>query len=1004
MVAGLVAILFVFAAPAHAIDPDRAMSQYVHERWGTDRGFPPGPVYAIAQSSDGYLWIGTKSGLVRFDGMHFSLMRDSPALLDSGSVLGLTPDRDGNLWVRLEGSVLLRYRDGVFNVPSSPPAPKLLITASNQTIQGDLLISTTDVGTKVFRGNRFEIAADSSALTDWPLLAAAQTSDGSIWAGTITGLFRLNKGQTSSVAVGVPDLKVNCLLADRNGSLWIGTDDGIFRWDGNKITTAGMPESLNHLQVLAILRDRDGNIWIGTDSGLLRLDDRGVSSLDQGDGRSHEAVTALFEDREGNLWIGSDSSLERLRDSAFVTYSRPEGLPTEGSNPVFVDSENRMWFPPVDGGLWWLKDGRHGHVTGEGLEHDVIYSIAGRNGEVWVGRGRGGLTEIRYERGVFSTRSYTQASGLAQNSVYSVYLARDGTVWAGTLSGGVSALRSGRFTNYTVADGLASDTVASILETSDETMWFATPNGLSALSKGSWRTYRSGDGLPSENVNCLFEDSAGVLWAGTASGLAFHTQRGFQVPRVSAGYLHAQILGLAEDRYGALWIATSNNVLQVNREKLLRGTLTEDDVRDYGLEDGLRGVQGVKRDRSVVADPAGRIWFSLDRGISVVDPGRLTRNSVPPIVHIETISVDESLIGKRGAIHVPGGKRRVTLGFTGLGLSVPERVSFRYFLEGVDHGWSDPATTREAPYTNLSPGRYRFRVIARNPNGIWSDHDAAIEFHVDPLFWQTLWFRASCVAAFLALLWVLYRYRVHQMARVFNVRLEERVDERTRIARELHDTLLQSFQGSLIQMQAARNTFSRRPEQAGQTLDDAIIMAEGAISESRDAIQGLRSQPASQGDLAELLTVAGQDLARSDEASGSRVSFRVTVEGERRDLDPFFQDEAYRIARELLRNAFRHARARHIEAEIRYDDRLFRIRIRDDGKGIEPDTLKAGGSAGHWGLPGMRERAKRIGAQLTFWSGAGAGTEVELNIPSSVAYSTPRRAGRFHLLRKKGGS
>jgi signal transduction histidine kinase len=294
--------------------------------------------------------------------------------------------------------------------------------------------------------------------------------------------------------------------------------------------------------------------------------------------------------------------------------------------------------------------------------------------------------------------------------------------------------------------------------------------------------------------------------------------------------------------------------------------------------------------------------------------------------------------------------------------------------------------------------------MARSPNGAWSDRDAAIEFQVDPLFWQNLWFRASCVAVFLALLWALYRYRVHQIAQLFNVRLEERVHERTRIARELHDTLLQSFQGSLIQMQAARNTFSRRPEQAGQTLDDAITMAEGAIVESREAIQGLRSQPTSQGGFAELLTLTGQDLARSDEANGSPVIFRVTVEGEPRGLDPLLQDEAYRIARELLRNAFRHARARHIEAEIRYDDRLFRIRIRDDGKGILPDTLKAGGREGHWGLPGMRERAKRIGAQLTFWSGAGAGTEVELNIPSSVAYSTTRGTGRFHLLRKKGSS
>jgi signal transduction histidine kinase len=273
------------------------------------------------------------------------------------------------------------------------------------------------------------------------------------------------------------------------------------------------------------------------------------------------------------------------------------------------------------------------------------------------------------------------------------------------------------------------------------------------------------------------------------------------------------------------------------------------------------------------------------------------------------------------------------------------------------------------------------------------------------MFYQTNWFSASCMAAFLALLWGLYRVRLHAIAHELNLRYNERLAERTRIARELHDTLLQSFQSSLVQMQAAYNLFSRRPEQAVQTLDDAITMAEGAIAESRDAIQDLRSQPAAQGDLLQLLTLTGQDLARAhhtnQEANGSPPIFRVKVEGERRDLDPLLQDEAYRIARELLRNAFRHAQARYIEADIRYDDHLFRMRIRDDGKGIEPETLRAGGRAGHWGLLGMRERAKRVGAQLNFWSGAGAGTEVELSIPAAVAYGANRRGGRFQLLRKK---
>ena len=312
------------------------------------------------------------------------------------------------------------------------------------------------------------------------------------------------------------------------------------RWNGTNSVRPGLPAGPSRFQALAMVRDRDGNLWIGTDSrGLLRLNGDGVASLlDQGDepgAGPHQAVTAVFEDREGNLWIGSAGGLERLRDSAFVTYSTPEGLPTDGSNPVYVDAENRMWFPPVNGGLWWVKNGQHGRIAQAGLESDVVYSIAGGKNELWLGRERGGLTRLYWpdgpSAGSFTAETYTTGNGLAQNSVYSVYEARDGTVWAGTLSGGVSTFRDGKFTTYTIETGLASNTVASILEASDGTMWFATPNGLSALVKDRWVSYAPRDGLPSENVNCLFEDSTGILWVGTAAGLAFRGSGGFQARR-----------------------------------------------------------------------------------------------------------------------------------------------------------------------------------------------------------------------------------------------------------------------------------------------------------------------------------------------------------------------------------------------------------------------------------------------------------------------------------------
>ena len=723
---------------AYGIDPSRAMSQYVRDRWSSEQGFPPGPVYAIAQTPDGYLWIGTGAGLVRFDGWEFRLIKDESGVFTITSVLGLATDNDGYVWMKLRDLTILRYRDGVFENPPFGSDRSQYISAMGRTNLGELLVAKMEDGAFTFREGAFRMLASAGELPRSPVLSLAETPSGEIWLGTRdAGVFRLSGGKTTPIRKGLPDLKVNCLLADGDRNLWVGTDNGIVRWNGTELSTAaGLPSSLLHVQALAMARDRDGNVWVGTDSrGLLRLNSKGAAFVDQGIDPSHEAVTAVFEDREGNLWVGSANGLERFRDSAFVTYSLPEGLPTDGSNPVFVDSEARVWFPPINGGLWWFKEEQHGRITSDGLDQDVVYSIAGgidhtadKNEDLWLGRQRGGLTRLRWEQGVIAAKTYTQAEGLAQNSVYSVYEARDGTVWAGTLSGGVSKLSDGKFTTYTIADGLALE-IPLLLDSSNGPMArCGSPRrpALSALARDHWESYTGKDGLPSEGVNCLLQDSTGVLWIGTSAGIAFRAAGRFQVPAGTPAALREQILGLAEDRYGSLWVTTSNHVLRVNRDALLRGALEEGSVREFGLADGLRGVEGVKRHRSMVTDAAGRIWLSLNRGISEVDPARLKNNSrTPAIVNIQTIQADSSTIRLQGAVHIPGGRQRITIGYAGLSLSVPDRVRFRYQLEGFDHGWSEPRALREAVYTNLPPGPYRFRVVARNLDGVWSKYEAA---------------------------------------------------------------------------------------------------------------------------------------------------------------------------------------------------------------------------------------------------------------------------------------
>ena len=475
----------------------------------------------------------------------------------------------------------------------------------------------------------------------------AQTDDGKIWLGTERrGLFYLQEGRVSSASNGRDDTKINCLLPLQNSELWVGTAKGVMRWNGTELTSAGVPSSLRNLDVLSILRDRDSNIWVGTSRGLFRYNANGVSLLS-----IHETtgpVTALFEDREGNIWIGSARGLERLRDSAFVTYSLPN-LKSQSMGPLHVDSGGRTWIAPIQGGLRWLKEGKSGVVTADGIANDVVYSIAGTGkDDVWVGRQQGGLTHLRYSGNSFTAKTYTQADGLAQNSVYAVYQSRDGTVWSGTLNSGVSELKNGHFTNYTTTDGLAANTISSIAEGPDGTMWFGTPKGVSAMSQKGWRTYTGNDGLPSEDVNCLLQDSTRILWIGTAEGLAYLSDGQVHVPRGVPESLQAPIFGIEEDKNGWLWIATSDHVLRVPRDKLLSGVVKAVDVREYDQADGLESTEGVKRSRSVVSDSAGRIWFSLSSGLSVVNPSQINANSVPALPHIESITADNNTVNLAG--------------------------------------------------------------------------------------------------------------------------------------------------------------------------------------------------------------------------------------------------------------------------------------------------------------------------------------------------------------------
>ncbi len=990
-------VLAGLVTDARALDPNRLPSQYVREQWTTETRFPGGAVNGIAQTADGYLWIGTDRGLIRFDGFNFRPVSLAPiAIASNVSILQLLTDAGGKLWIRPQGAYLVRQKDGKFE---SVRYGQGAITALSKDNHDGVLVSDIEQGTFRFMEDHVQKLGPDSP----PVISLAETADGKIWMGTLgDGLFFLAGGRATQVNAGLPDRKINCLLAIGSDELWVGTDTGLYRGNGKDFRRIELPSFLGNVQVLSLLRDRDSNIWVGTTRGLLRINAKGISFSEENELRGDGGINVLFEDREGNLWIGGGRGLGRIRDSAFVTYSSVSDRRFEHNGPVYVDPEGRTWFAPAQGGLYVLQNGHVQPVTSI-PPNEVVYSISGRADVVWAGRQRGGLTRLRFRNGAIASQSYTEANGLAQNSAYAVYESRDGSVWAGTLNGGVSKFKDGHFTTYTTTNGLASNTVSSILETRDGAMWFATPSGLSSFSNGQWRTYTTVDGLPSPEVNCLFEDSSGTLWSGTSAGLAFFASNRFQVPHESPDVLREQIVGMAEDKSGRFWIATSDHVLRVPRDKLLSGVVKAVDVREYDQSDGLESTEGVKRSQSVVSDSAGRIWFSLRSGLSVVDSSQITDYSVPALPHIEAITADNNPVNLAGSVRIPPSPRRITFEYTGLSLAVPGRIRFRYFLEGFDSSWSQPVAAREAVYTNLGPGSYRFRLVASNSEGLWNGPETAIALNVAPAYYQTYWFRLSCIAAFLGMLAAGYQLRLRQLSREFNLRLEERVAERTRIARDLHDTLLQSFHGLLLRFQTAANLLPERPAEARKTLESAIDQAAQAITEGRDAVQGLRSSTVVASDFASTINILGQELA-SGETNPNAAEFHVEVEGNPQNLHPILRDEVYRIAGEALRNAFKHAQAQRIEVEIRYDERQLRLRVRDDGKGIDAKLLNADDHRpGHYGLCGMRERAKLMGGKLAVWSELDSGTEVELSIPASRAYEISPARRRSRLAEKLTG-
>lgn len=957
-------MLQVWAGSLCARGADRP-SGMVTRAWSADQGLEAGLIFSMAQTSDGYLWLGTEHGLLRFDGMQFQPvpLTGMPA---GSPVLELLADRSGALWIRTPGAKLLRW------APGSQAAEPVAFLRADAVLA---MAPATRGGVVVSSASHDVLRIDGSTVENYGtkgpslIIASAQADDSSLWLGTRgVGLYRWSSGALLRVGENTIDNKVNRLLLGRGGRLWVGTDRGLFLWDGKKAIEVQLTAT-EPLQVLSLIEDDTGELWIGTPQGLLRLTEDDAKAGATWVRHGGQAVTALLLDREGDIWFGDGSTLKRLQQSAVVPVDVPATVVRNGVGAIAADDRGSVWFAPLDRGLYWISGSTFHKIESGGLGRDVVYSIDCHGEDVWLGRRHGGLTRLHAHREGFAAQTWDAKTGMP-SSIYAVRALNDGTVWAGSLTGGVSRLANGRVTHFGPAS-TGSDTVTAIERTRDGSVWFATPDGLTRYRDGVWQRGVAAAELPSQEVLSLFAED-GTLLVGTSRGAAAIDIATGRVT-VVAPATHDPVLGLVVGGYGRLWISTTDQLLST-----VLPTAATARVRSYERRDGLVTPKGIRRTRSLIADAHGNVFIATESGLARIRSSPEPR-FVPALAHVRSVLADESLVPATKPTLIPANTRRTTLNFDALDLRAPEQVRLRYKLEGFDSGWSEPTVAHQASYTNLGPGKYVFHLLAQNSRGEWAEAATSLPIQVEPTLFQRWWFQmASCGLLLMAGV-LLYRSRMRAVLRQATVLADERIAERNRIARDLHDTLLQGFISVMMHLHV---TSERVPESSKtrNALHEILGMMEHVIEEARLSVQGLRSSETETPDLETALGAAGRTLG-----AGSLTMYEFRVLGQKRPVHPVVAEEVGRIATEAIRNAFRHAHASRLEVVLDYSRTWLKLRICDDGDGVEPATL-AHGKEGHWGIRGMRERAKHIGAQLDIRSGAETGTVVVLTVAARVAF------------------
>ena len=957
-----------------------------HTSWTTRDGAPRG-VTSLAQTKDGYLWIGTTLGLYRFDGSDFTpFPKDGTGSnLPSHNITALAADDIGGVWVGFDHRGISHIEKHVVTNFSLP--------APYQAASVDGVFCCAQASLWVLNGNtilrlhqsHWEDFGLSHGLPRDTYFALFFDREGNIWTSSKGNVYVLHQGATHFELALRTAVFVTQFAENRDGSIWIS--DG---WSSARPLNTKCPQPPVLLPGTAkILFDATNHLWLAHEGrGLARLADAtepcghpsSSETFTSLNGLTSNLTHALLEDRFGDIWVGTEMGIDRFRPRSFQPYGE-QGFKYY---PALAEA--------ADGAVWIQKQGRRlqhiraGHVDEVGVPEGIGPLAADAEGGVWLLDPWKHKLE-HYSRQATSPEFFPVPPQLENTAAQHMVVQSNGAVLVAFEGHDLWSFSNGEWKEIHRPQ-LPQETPTALGQIGGTTWVGYFDNRLASWNAPTLKIYGSADGLDVDTVLTTVS-GASTIWVGGTNGVSFLKDGGFHRLQVRTPERLSGVSGIAFDNEGSMWLNTGFGAMRLRATEVSK--VLQDPNHDaitvvFGSADGVIGIPAqTKPVPSLVKDGAGYLWFGTAGNLVRVNPTLLAKPHPLPNLDVQNILVNGQSIAlsdsANQSLKLDGGQEnRIEFDYAAVDLDHPNHIIYRYRLDGEDTGWQMSGRAKQAVYMKLHPGTYRFRLAASNGEDEWAELATPYLLEVQPAFYQTKWFFYICTAAVLLLLWLVYLLRVQYICAGIKDRIEQRSNERLRIARELHDTLLQSIHGLMLRFHYAAESLPE-DDPSRPLLETALQRADAFILEGRNRVQDLRGESDNDRTLPEMLAKVVEQFR--DDASAT---IQITEEGRPHRLRAVVQDEFYKIGSECISNAFRHAHASHINADVIYGRRFFRLRFRDDGRGISEDVVRMGHRTGHWGLPGMKERAQCLGAKLHIWTAPGKGTEIDVRLPAAAAY------------------